>query len=128
MAIRLLIAEDHPWVREALCAALASTDIEVAGEAASGDDAIQQALTHNFDVMLLDIRMPGRDGFAVLEKVKSTKPDVRVLVYSQHDRPDFQKRARELAASGYVLKTAHKDKLIDAIRRVGQGESLWDED
>jgi DNA-binding NarL/FixJ family response regulator len=126
MAIRLLIAEDHPWVREGLRATFQNTEIEVGGEATTGEEAIDLAIGDGFDVMLLDIKMPGCDGFEVLEKVKSEKSDLRVLIYSQHDRPDFQVRARQLAASGYLVKTAHKDELIDAIRRVGHGECLWD--
>ena len=127
MAIRLLIAEDHPWVREGLRATFQNTEIEVGGEATTGDEAIDLALGDRFEVMLLDIKMPGRSGFEVLEKVKSERSDLHVLIYSQHDRPDFQDRARQLAASGYLVKTARKDELIDAVRRVGHGECLWDE-
>ncbi len=127
MAIRLLVAEDHEWVREGLRAIVANSGIEVSGEATTGHEAIDLALGNGLDVMLLDISMPGRNGFEVLETVKSKRPDLPVLVYSQHDRPDFQERARRLQASGYLVKTAHKNELIEAILKVGQGECLWDE-
>lgn len=125
MSIRMLIAEDHPWVREGLRAAFANTEIEVADEATTGDEAILRALMNSFDVMLLDIKIPGRDGFEVLETVKAEKPDLPVLIFSHYVRWDFRERARQLAASGFVVKTAAKDELVDAIRRTSQGESLW---
>jgi len=125
MSIRLLIAEDHPWIREGLRAALASTEIEVVGEVATGAEAICAALAADFDIMLLDVKMPACDGFEVLERVKSARPDLPVLVYSHHVRWDLQERARRLAASGYVAKTADKDELVDAIRRASRGENLW---
>jgi len=127
MTIRLLIAEDHQWVREGLRAVFHNTDIEVAGEATNGDEAITQALENTFDVMLLDIKMPGCDGFEVLKRAKAENPNLRVVVYSQHDRPDFRERARQLSASGYLVKTANKNELIAAIQKVNQGERLWDE-
>jgi DNA-binding NarL/FixJ family response regulator len=127
MAIRLLVAEDHEWVREGLRAIMTNTEIEVAGEAITGHEAIDLALEGGLDVMLLDIKMPGCDGFEVLEKVRSERPDLPVLIYSQYDRPGFQERARRLQASGYLVKTAHKNELIEAILKVGQGECLWDE-
>ncbi len=126
MAIRLLVAEDHAWVREGLRATFQNTEIEVGGEATTGQEAIDLAMGNGFDVMLLDLKMPGCDGFEVLERLKTQKPGLRVLVYSQHDRPDFQDRARTLSARGYLVKTAHKDELIDAIRKVDHGECLWD--
>lgn len=124
--IRLLIAEDHKMIREGLQIAFQDTEIEVVGEATSGDEAIQMALAHVFDLILVDINLPGCNGFEVLEQVKADQPDVAIVVYSHSDRPDFRARAQRLNASGYILKTAERKELIDAIRRAGRGEDLWD--
>ena len=124
--IRLLIAEDHDLVRDGLRTTFEKTEIDVVGEAASGSHAIRLAST-DADVLLLDIKMPDGDGFEVLQAVKSAKPELAVLIYTQHERPDFQDRARALGASGYLTKRARGEELIDCIRKVSQGESLWPE-
>jgi len=126
MTIRLLIADNNSWVREGLHAAFHHTEIAVEGEATTSSEAIELALTCEFDVMLLDVKMPVFNGFDVLKAVRSKNTDLRVIIYSQHDRPDFWDRARQLAANGYVSKTSHKNQLIDVIRRVVQGECLWE--
>lgn len=125
MSIRLLIVEDHPWIREGLRAVLSNTEVEIVDEVTNGDEAIGRAVLNDFDVMLLDIKIPGKDGFDVLEAVKSLRPDLPVLIFSHYTRWDFQERARQLAASGYVLKSAGKDVLVAAIRKASQGEMLW---
>ena len=128
MGIRLLIADDHAWIREGIRAVCGNTEIEVAGEATSGDEAIGMVLQDHTDVMLLDLKMPGKDGFEVLAEVKQEKPDLPVVIYSQHDRVDFKRRARELGASGYLNKRVEAKVLIHAIRQVAKGERLWDEE
>jgi DNA-binding NarL/FixJ family response regulator len=125
MTIRLLIADDHELVREGLRSAFNDTEIQVTGEATTGDEAAELALDRDVDAVLLDINLPGKDGFQVLRQVKSEKPELPVLIYSQHDRPDFKRRARELTASGYVVKGIHKTELLEAVRRVSRGETLW---
>lgn len=124
MTIRLLIAEDHQMVREGLRATFEDTDIEVVGEAATGEDATQMALNVAADVLLLDVRLPGRDGFEVLREVQRQRPDLAVLFYSQHDRADFRERARALGARGYLCKHIRGTALIDSIRRTRQGVEL----
>jgi len=125
MVIQLLIAEDHPWVREGLRATFEDTEIEINNEATTGDEAVQMALTGDADVMLLDIKMPQRDGFEVLQAVKPKKPALHIVIYTQHERTSFQDRARQLGASGYLHKRAAPEDLIDAVRRVNRGEDLW---
>jgi DNA-binding NarL/FixJ family response regulator len=120
------MAEDHDLVREGLRATFDETEIDVVGEATTGEDAVRLALADGVDVMLLDIKLPFHDGFDVLREVKSQKPDLAVLVYSQHERLDFQDRARALGASGYLTKRVRSDDLIDAIRIANRGGSLWD--
>ncbi len=125
MAIRLLITEDHPWVRRGLRATFEDTEIEIAGEATTVEQAVRMALAGEADVMLLDLKLPDGDGFEILQKVKSEKSDLPVVIYSQYERSDFQVRARNLGANGYLVKRADADELIGAVRRVSQGESLW---
>jgi two-component system invasion response regulator UvrY len=125
MSIQLLIADDHALIREGLRGAFEDTDIEIVGEATSAYEAIRLALATNADVMLLDIKMPDKDGFEVLRLVKSQKPDLAILIYSQYDRLPYKTRARELSASGYLNKRILKRELIDAIQRVSCGEELW---
>jgi DNA-binding NarL/FixJ family response regulator len=125
MTIRLLIAEDHDLVREGLRITFEETEIDVIGEATTGSDAVRLASRNGADVMLLDIKMPGGDGFDVLQQVKSANPKLAVLIYSQHERPDFQDRARSLGASGYLTKRARAEELIDAVRKASQGKDLW---
>ena len=126
MTVRLLVVEDHDLVREGLRATFEETEIDVVGEATTGEDAVRLALADKVDVMLLDIKLPIHDGFYVLREVKSQKPDLAVVVYSQHERSDFQDRARALGASGYLTKRVRGDDLIDAIRIANRGESLWE--
>jgi DNA-binding NarL/FixJ family response regulator len=123
--IRLLIADDHFWIREGVRYAVSRTDIQVVGMAASGAEAIQSALSQPCDVLLLDIDLPEHDGFEVLATLKSKRPEVRILFYSCHDRPDFVDRAQRLGASGFLSKSADLEALIDAIRTVGRGETFW---
>jgi DNA-binding NarL/FixJ family response regulator len=125
MTIQLLVVEDHDLVREGLRATFEETEIDIVGEATTYGDAVRLASADGSDVVLLDIKIPNGDGFDVLRTVKSVKPELAVLVYSQHDRQDFRQRARALGASGYLTKRARGAELIDAIRTAARGESLW---
>ena len=125
MKIRLLIADDHDLVREGLRGAFHATDIEVVGEASSGEEAIRLALDQHYDVMLLDVSLPDKDGFMVLAEVKAARPELPVTMYSNHDREDFKARARQLGAGAYLTKTVRKRDLLTAVRAVSQGKQLW---
>ena len=125
MKIRLLIADDHELVREGLRGAFHATDIEVVGEATSGEEAIRLALDQDYDAMLLDVSFPDKDGLVVLGEVKMARPELPVAMYSHHDRADFKARARKLGASGYLPKTVRKRDLLAAVRAVSQGKQLW---
>lgn len=124
MTIRLLIADDHELVREGLRAIFAHTWIEIVGEATTCAEAIQLADAVGADVLLLDVSMPGGDGFEVLRHVRSL-PTLAVVMYSMHDRDHYLRRARELGASGYVTKRASSEQLVDAIEAASRGESHW---
>ena len=128
MSIRLLIADDHAVVRAGLRAMLFGSDIEVVAEAATGNQALQQAAEHSPELILLDVRMPEMDGIACLGRLRTELPELPVLMFSGFDNPTYIARVVALGAAGYLSKTADKEKLIDSIRRVAAGESIWTRD
>jgi two-component system response regulator DesR len=125
--IRVLLAEDQGMVRGALATLLGlEDDIEVAGEAARGDEAIERALELRPDVVLLDIEMPGADGLEVTAVLRDRAPGVRVLIVTTFGRPGYLRRAMEGGAAGFLLKDAPAPELAAAIRRVAAGERVVD--
>ncbi|RIK82569.1 MAG: DNA-binding response regulator [Planctomycetota bacterium] len=125
MTIRLLIADDHEVVRSGLKTLLAGADIEVVAEAATGGEALRLVAERNPDVVLLDIRMPDGDGLSALQQLKQDHPKLPVLMLSTYDNPTYVSRAVSLGASGYVLKGSGREKLIQAIQSVAEGEATW---
>lgn len=128
MSIKVLIADDHEVVRCGLRSLLDGGEIEIIGEATTGEQAIQMALEKRPDVLLLDIRMPGGDGLNVLGRLKLEAPAIAVLILSTYDNPTYVARAVALGAAGYVLKGTDRAGLIDAIRKASIGESAWTRD
>lgn len=129
MTIRLLIADDHELIREGLRYALANQQaITIVAEAVNGNETLAWARQGGWDVLLLDLTMPDRDGFDVLQELSDddAMPSGGILVYSNHDRPDFHLRAQQLGARGFLHKSCQRNEIIDAIQRVASGESLWE--
>ncbi|MEX2122057.1 MAG: response regulator transcription factor [Pirellulales bacterium] len=125
MTIKLLIADDHEVVRSGLRSLVSGTEIEIVGEAATGDEAIRLAEQLVPDVVLLDIRMPDTDGLSALGRIRLAQPEMRVLMLSTYDNPTYVARSVALGASGYLLKGLGRDELLEAIRRVGAGGDAW---
>ncbi len=126
MTVRLLIADDHAVVRAGLKSLLSDVrDIEIVAEAADGEEAIRLARRHRPEVVLLDVRMPGTDGLAVLGQLRSELPGIAVVMFSSYDNPTYIARAVALGAAGYLVKNASRDEIIAAIRRSATGEALW---
>lgn len=125
MTVKILIADDHEVVRTGLRSLLAGTDIKIVAEASSGQAAVRQALKHEPDVVLLDIRMPDGDGLNALGRIKLERPEMPVLMLSTYDNPTYVARAVALGANGYLLKGTSRDKLISAIHSAAKGESAW---
>lgn len=121
--IRIIIVDDHAMVRSGLRMLLSSNgEIEVAAEGADGDEGIRAALEHQPDVVLMDLSMPqGKDGLTAASELKKLLPDVAVLMLSMHDDEEYLFRAIEAGASGYVLKSAPHEELLNAIRTVASG-------
>ncbi len=120
--IRVLIADDHAIVRHGLKQILAETDyLVVAGEAETGFQAIKMARKDTFDVVLLDISLPDRNGIEVLSQIKKTHPRLAVLMLSMHTEHEFAIRALKAGASGYLNKQSAPVQLVTAIRQVAVG-------
>lgn len=128
MTIRLLVADDHEVVRCGLKSLVSGTDIEVAGEARTGEETVRMVSSVNPDVVLLDIRMPEGDGLTTLGRIKLERPDLPILILSTYDNPTYVARAVALGANGYVLKGDPRDRLVDAIHTAANGESAWTRD
>lgn len=127
MTIQLLVVDDHKAVQDALRLVFADTEIDIADKATTVETAVQKALEREFDVILLDLTLPDGDGFQVLERVKEKKVHQRVLMYSLRDESFWAKKSKSLGASGYLVKTSGAGKLIEAIRQIHLGNSVWEE-
>lgn len=124
--ITVLIADDHPMVREGLRSMLDAEGIEIVGEAANGTEAVEGVQQLNPDVVLMDVRMPDMDGLTATEIVKEGSPETSVIVITSYESKDYLRRAIEAGAAGYLLKGMPRESLIDAIRLVRGGGSLID--
>jgi DNA-binding NarL/FixJ family response regulator len=124
-AIRVLLADDHPVVRAGLRGMLAAEqDIEIAGEASSGPEAVTLARASRYDLILMDLRMPGGDGVAATEQIVADDPGARVLVLTTYETDADILRAVEAGAAGYLLKDATPAELADAVRAAARGETV----
>jgi len=120
--IRVLIADDHAIVRQGLKLILSETsDLVVAGEADSGSNALKLARAGEWDVALLDISMPDKNGIDVLKMIKSEFPKHPVLMLSMHPEEHYAIRALKAGASGYLTKQSAPALLVTAIRQVASG-------
>ena len=120
--INILIADDHAIVREGLKQiASETTDIAVNGEAISGHQVLKLIKTNDYDVVLLDIAMPGRGGIETLKQIKLEKPTLPVLVLSMYPEEQYAVRALRAGASGYLTKESAPEELVAAIRKVALG-------
>jgi len=120
--IRLLIGDDHAVVRKGMKQILAETrDIVVADEAGNGREVLEKVQKDDFDMVLLDISMPGRDGLEVLKELKSLRPKLPVLMLSMYPEEQYAVRSLRSGASGYLTKDSAPDELISAIRKVSSG-------
>lgn len=120
--IRIVIADDHAIVREGLKRIVSSiADMEVTGEAGNGTEAMQRVRELAFDVLLLDLSMPGRSGMELIKLIRAEKPQLRILVLSMHQELQYAVRAIKNGASGYLTKESAPAQLEQAIRKVASG-------
>lgn len=124
-SITLVVVDDHPVVRQGLVALLgAEPDIEVVGQAADGSEAVELVLAERPSVVIMDLRMPVMDGVAATAAIREQWPEAAVLVLTTYDTDEAIVRAVEAGASGYLLKDAPPEDLLDAIRRAAAGETV----
>ena len=124
--ITVVIADDHPVVREGLAAILKSqSDIKVVSEAANGEEALEICNQYLPDVLLLDLRMPRKDGLQVMKELAArTLSRVRVIVMTTFDSEDDIRRTVKSGAKGYLVKGAAPEQIRESVRRVAAGESI----
>jgi len=123
--VRVLIADDHPIVREGLRRLLSlEDDVEIVGEAADGEATVALVEKLDPDVVLLDIRMPGMDGFAALQRLQKLGKKTRVIVLTASEDKNEFVQAMKLGCSGIVLKQTAADLIVKSIRKVHAGE-IW---
>lgn len=124
--IRVLVADDHPVMRQGLAALLGSlADIEVVAQAADGRQVVKEAVLHRPDVVLLDLAMPGADGFTALRELTRAVPRAAVCVLTMFDDEDSLFAAMRAGARGYLLKGAEQEEIERAVRGVAAGEAVF---
>jgi DNA-binding NarL/FixJ family response regulator len=120
--IKILIADDHAIVREGLKRIVAETaDMVVADEATSGQEVLEKVRNNEYNVVILDISMPGRGGVDILKQLKSQRPHLPILILSMHPEEQYAVRVLKAGAAGYLTKESAPDELITAIKRVSTG-------
>ena len=120
--IRIVLADDHAIVREGLKRIVSDgKDLQVVGEAADGTQVMQRVRELDFDVLVLDLSMPGRSGMELIKLVKAEKPKLRILVLSMHQETQYAVRAIKSGASGYLTKESAPAQLEQALRKIAGG-------
>jgi DNA-binding NarL/FixJ family response regulator len=125
--IRVLVADDHAIVRQGICVLLAQyAGIRVIGQVSTGAQTLEQVSQLQPDVVLMDISMPGMDGLEATREIKTRWPKTQVVVLTQHESEEYVFPLLKAGASGYVLKKAGGDELVEAIRVVSGGGTFLD--
>jgi DNA-binding NarL/FixJ family response regulator len=120
--IRVLLADDHAIIRDGVKQILADTDdLVVAGEAANGTALLKLVAEQQWDVLVLDISMPGKNGLELVKLIRQDKPRLPILIFSMHQEEQYALRALHAGASGYLTKESDGEVLISSIRKVAGG-------
>ncbi|HXE94801.1 MAG TPA: response regulator transcription factor [Dongiaceae bacterium] len=123
MSARIIIADDHAVFREGLKQVIGTTvDMSVVDEAASGQELLNKIQSNDYDLVVLDISMPGRNGLDVLVELKSLRPKLPVLVLSMHPEEQYALRAFKSGASGYLTKGSSSKELLEALQKISLGK------
>ncbi|MBK7660902.1 MAG: response regulator transcription factor [Betaproteobacteria bacterium] len=122
MSTRVVIADDHTIVREGLRRILEGQEgIEVSGEAVNGHEVMERVRAGAFDLLLLDLSMPGKSGIELIKQVRDEAPRLRILVLTMHEEDQYAVRAIRAGAQGYLTKESAPSQLVSAIRRIAEG-------
>lgn len=124
--IRVLVADDHPMVREGLQSMLDAKGIQVVGAAATGREAIDLARQVRPSIVLMDVRMPDLDGLEATRLLHQEQPDLPVIIVTTYENPAYMAKALSAGAAGYILKGTSRDDLLQAVRAAAEGGMLWD--
>jgi len=125
--IRILLADDHAIVRNGLKQIIAGApDIEVVGEASNGTEVLEMVRKLGFDLILLDMTMPGISGADLIRRLRAENPSMQILVLSMHNEAQVVSRALKAGAAGYVTKDSDQEILTAAIRKVASGNKFID--
>ncbi len=123
--IRVFVADDHPIVRAGIKQILAEAlDIELCGEAESGQEVLDKLAQSRPDVLLLDIAMPGRNGIETLKRITDSSPEIAVIILSMYPENQYAIRLLKSGAAGYLTKECATDQLLSAVRKVARGKKF----
>jgi DNA-binding NarL/FixJ family response regulator len=125
MSIRLMVIDDHEIIRSGLRKMIAGSEIQLIAESNSAVNVLTGISQYHPDVILLDVRLEEGDGLSALGRIKIERPQIPVLMLSSFDNPTYVARSVALGASGYLLKNASRDTILEAIRKVAVGENAW---
>lgn len=124
--LSILIADDHPVFRNGLRGLLnAMPDMEVVGDATTGDDAVARAMELQPDLILMDIKMPGTNGIEASRRILQNSPHIGILILTMFEDDNSVFAAMRAGARGYVLKDTNEEEIVRAIRVVGKGEAIF---
>ena len=127
--VKILIVDDHPMIRHGIKSLLADEDkYEVAGEAGDGNEAIEKLGKEPYDLVIMDIKMPEKNGIDATEEIVKNYPDVKVLAISMYDEQRYIVKMLQAGALGYILKNTGKQELLSAINTVMKGESYFSQE
>ncbi len=127
MTIRVVLADDDRLLRAGLALVLSTaTDLQVVAEVGDGIQAVEQTLANSPDVVLMDVRMPGIDGIQATRRLVAARPDIKILILTTFPDDEYVYGALRAGASGFLLKRASPERLLDAVRTVAAGEALLD--
>ena len=127
MTIRVLLADDDQLLRAGLALVLGTAaDLQVVAEAGNGIEAVERTLATRPDVVLMDVRMPGIDGIEATRRLVTARPDLKILILTTFPDDAYVSAALRAGASGFLLKRASPERLLDAVRTVAAGEALLD--
>lgn len=125
MNVNILLVDDHPMIRHGIKALLNDVDIKVTGEASNGKEAIEAYKDGNYDLIVMDIKMPEMDGVEATKELKKIDSDVKILALSMYDEHRFITKMLQAGAKGYILKNTGKEELVNAITKIISGENYF---
>lgn len=125
MSKQVLIVDDHSVICAGVRAMLAGTDLVISSEASSAEEAYKMIAESKPHVVLMDVRLEGVDGLKALVRLQEEHPELPVVLYSSHDNPTYLARSVALGAKGFVLKSAPRERLVEALQTAASGEDAW---